>query len=66
MEFKVTIHYVKPCNLGGIQSGTQVHYVNASSEDEAEKTAIRLGVNDPAYLYRNMVDVERNFSPNSY
>jgi hypothetical protein len=65
MEFKVTIHYVIPCKGGGLQSKCKVHYIAADDEDEAEKTAIRRGVDDPNYLYTSMSEVELNFSPNN-
>lgn len=62
MEYKVTIHFIVPCKLGGIQSKTQVHFVNEPTEEEAEKRATILGVNDPSYLYTSMVDVQRNLT----
>lgn len=61
MNFKVTIHYIVPCKHGGIQSQRFVHYLNAPDEDEAERLAKIVGVNDPAYLYTSLIEAERIF-----
>lgn len=62
MQFLAIIHYVKPCGQGGITSAIWRCRFEALNEDEAEAEAERMEVNDPHYLYRNMVEVNRIYS----
>jgi len=55
-SYRVIIHYVIPSKLGGIQSATQRLTVRATTEDEAEKIGLIMGVSNPNYLYTQMVE----------
>lgn len=61
-SYQVIIHYTIPSKWGGIQSATQRLTVRATTEDEAEKTALIMGVSDPNYLYTQMVETNRIYS----
>lgn len=54
--FEVIIHYAKPSHCGGIQSATQRVVTHATNEEDAERSATIQGVNDPNYLYTQMVE----------
>lgn len=55
--YEAVIHYAKPCKQGGIQSDTRKFSIHAANEDDAEIAARIAGVNDPAYLYTIMTEI---------
>lgn len=61
-NYEVAIHYVIPSHCGGIASRVQLRQVSAPNEDKAEQSAINLGVNDPNYLYTQMIEVNRVYN----